>query len=572
MVLGDTRRRHRTRRRLGERLLADGIIPDETLRQALEQQRASGGFLGEILVGMGAVTPSQIGGHLADVTGFPFVDMAEVEIERSLAAELPESIVISGRALPFREVDGQVHVAMADPLNLAVVDEVKAVLRKQVVTHLALANDLDDAIKRLYDVRHRTRTVLDEIGLDSEPGLSEVDEALLQHADDAPIVRLVNSILSAALSSGASDVHVEPQEGSVRVRFRIDGLMYEQMTIPSGHLTACLSRLKIMSGLDISERRRPQDGRFTTRDETGREFDVRLSFMPTVFGEKACMRLLEKSASLARLDRIGFSAEQRSLFERFVRRPHGLILVTGPTGSGKSTTLYAALSSINDSTKNINTVEDPVEYKMAGVNQMQVNPKIGVTFASGLRTLVRQDPDVILVGEIRDRETAEIAIQAALTGHLVLSTLHTNDAPGAIVRLENMGIEPFLISSALVGVLGQRLMRTLCPYCKETYLPKRDELLAAGMPLDDGPVPTLCRPVGCRRCGGRGTRGRTAAVEIMPVSDTIRRLVLQRALNADLVEQAVNEGMLSMRRMALAKALDHEVSLNEIMRVFAHDE
>jgi len=441
------------------------------------------------------------------------------------------------------------------------------------VACLALSADLNEAIKRSYDARDKVRNLIHEIGETTTQLVEEntVDE-LIDQGQQAPIVRLVNSLVGGAVAAGASDIHLEPAEGSIRVRYRIDGVMYEQMTLPANHLPACISRLKIMGGLDIAERRRPQDGRFSTRDDNGREFDIRLSLMPTVYGEKACMRLLEKANALASVEKIGFFPEQRKLFESFIRRPHGLILVTGPTGSGKSTTLYAALQAINDSTKNINTIEDPVEYRLSGINQMQVNNKIGVSFAAGLRTLVRQDPDVILVGEIRDKDTAEIAIQAALTGHLVLSTLHTNDAPGALVRLQNMGVEPFLVSSAIVGIIGQRLLRNLCPYCRQEYTPNIDIAMAAGIPITDGKVPLMARPVGCKRCGGRGTKGRNATLEILAMTEKLREMVLQRCSGPELSVQAMKEGMIPMRESAVRKALDFQISLEEIVRVFSEED
>lgn len=569
MLLAEALNRRKVLGPLGERLVSKGVISDEDLRRALDLQKTSGGFLGEILVAQGLLTPAQLHEHLEEVTGFPFVDISEEEIDKDLATRLPESLVVSGLALPFREKNGQVHVAMADPLNIAMVDEIRASLGKPVVPYLALTQDLEVAIKRTFNVRQKTLSVLEEIRVDDGASGTHVSE-LLKQAEDAPLVRLVSSVLFAASGSGASDIHIEPQEDNVRVRFRIDGVLYDQMTIPTNYLAAFVSRLKVMAGLNIAERRRPQDGRFTIKDESDNAFDVRLSIMPTVYGEKACMRLLEKTNTIAKMEKIGFLSEQQAKFEQFIRRPYGLVLVTGPTGCGKTTTLYTALQAINEPTKNINTVEDPVEYKIAGINQMQVDPKTGVTFATGLRTLVRQDPDVILVGEIRDRETAEIAIQSALTGHLVLSTLHTNDAAGALIRLQNMGIERFLISSAVVGVVGQRLLRTLCSHCRETYVPAEDELMAAQVPLEpSGTIPTLARPVGCRRCDGRGTRGRTAAIEMFGMTDELRALVLQGVGASELYKQARREGMVTMREAAIRKALNLQVSLSEIIRVFS---
>jgi len=557
--------------RLGERLIRDGLLRDDQLQYALEHQQKHGGSLGDILVSMGFLSSSDVKPYLEQGTGFPFVDIAEEEIDREVSGRIPKDTVMARMALPFREIGGRVLVAMADPLDIGTIDEFRAVYNKPVEPCLALSADLMDAIKRSYDAREKVRNLISEITTNAEQEDEPLDD-LLDQGNEAPIVKLVNGVVIGAIAAGASDIHLEPQEHNIRVRYRIDGLMYEQMTLPNNHLAACVSRLKIISGLDIAERRRPQDGRFSIKDDNGREFDVRMSLMPTVYGEKACMRLLEKANSMASLDRIGFYPDQRKLFERFIKRPHGLILVTGPTGSGKSTTLYAGLQAINDSAKNINTIEDPVEYRLAGINQMQVNHKIGVSFAAGLRTLVRQDPDVILVGEIRDRDTAETAIQAALTGHLVLSTLHTNDAPGAVIRLQNMGVEPFLISSAVVGVVGQRLMRSLCPACREEYYPTVDIAMAVGIPVVDGRTPKLARPVGCKRCGGRGYKGRSGVMEILAITDTIRDMVLRGCSGPEITEQAVSEGMKTMKTVAVQKALDHIVPIEEIIRVFADED
>jgi len=561
--------RRRLSGRLGDRLVADELITEGQLLQAQDVEARTEGFLGEILVQMGFIAPGRLGPYVEEVTGFPFVDISDTEVDPLAVMLIPESLALAKKVLALREEGDRVVVAMVDPLDIATVDELKAKLGRPISPHLALSADLDDAIKRAFDVRAKARTLIDEI---SSQIVVQEEEDQFDQVEEAPIVKLINQILSGAIGSGASDVHIEPHESHIRVRYRVDGLLYEQMQIPTAYLSACISRLKVMSSLDIAERRRPQDGRFTTRDEHDHEFDVRLSIMPTVYGEKACMRLLEKQNTIANLDKVGFLPAQRELFDRFIHRPHGLILVTGPTGSGKSTSLYAALQSINDPDVNINTVEDPVEYKLPGVNQMQVNAKIGVTFSSGLRTLVRQDPDVILVGEIRDKDTAEISIQAALTGHLVLSTLHTNDAPGALIRLQNMGVESFLIASAVVGIQGQRLLRTICSSCKETYVPTLELCQAAGIPLQDGRVPTLARGVGCKRCGGRGTRGRTAAMELMAMTDSMRQMVLENVSGADLYRQALIEGMTTMRDAAIQKALDHSVPPEEIVRVFSRDD
>lgn len=555
-------------KRLGDRLLEDGVLTEEQLKLGLARQGSTGEFLGEAIVSLGFVTPSQIGPYMEEVTGFPFFDLSEQRIDDEIAQIIPESVCVSRRVIPFRVVKGRVHVAMADPLNLSIVDDIRSSIEQPVVPYLAFPNDVEEAIRRAFG-RNRTQAVLEEIR-DDAFGVApqETIEQLIGMAEDAPIVRLVNSVVTGAMAAGASDIHLEPMEDSIRVRYRIDGLLYEQMSLPPHVLAATTSRLKIMSNLDIAEKRRAQDGRFAIRDETGREFDVRISIMPTVYGEKACMRLLEKRNSKANLEKLGLLPDQKELFAKLIKRPHGILLVTGPTGSGKSTTLYAALQTINDVGININTVEDPVEYKLAGVNQMQVNPRIGVTFATGLRTLVRQDPDVILVGEIRDAETAEVSVQAALTGHLVLSTLHTNDAPGALVRLQNMGVEPFLISSAVIGVVGQRLLRTTCTACRQTE--KLDDALVESLGLDPDQEYTVARGVGCRRCGGRGTTGRTAVYEIMRMSEPLRQGVLHGASGAELFSIAVSEGMETMHQTAIKKMLDLAVSPEEVLRVLSY--
>jgi type IV pilus assembly protein PilB len=557
-------------KRLGDRLLEDGVIDEEQLKQGLARQSNTGEFLGEALVSLGYVTPSQVGPYMEEVTGFPFFDLSEQRIDDEVAQLIPEPLCTSRRVIPFRVVKGRVHVAMADPLNLSIVDQIRGAIDQPVVPYLAFPGDVEEAIKRAYG-RSRAHAVLEEIRDDAlAPEPKETIEQLIGMAEDAPVVRLVHSIVTGAVAAGASDVHLEPQEDCIRVRYRIDGLLYEQMTLPSHLLAATMSRLKIMSNLDIAEKRRPQDGRFAMREDMGREFDVRLSLMPTVYGEKACMRLLEKKGKGGNMDKLGLLPEQKELMEKLIRRPHGIILVTGPTGSGKSTTLYSALQTINDPGININTVEDPVEYKLAGVNQLQVNPRIGVTFAAGLRTLVRQDPDVILVGEIRDAETAEISVQAALTGHLVLSTLHTNDAPGALVRLQNMGVEPFLISSAVIGVVGQRLLRTTCTGCKEEQPLEHELKLTLGLPADQEYV--VSRGAGCRRCGGRGTVGRTAVYEIMRMTDPLRDSVLKGCSGAEISALAIQEGMQTMRDTALRKMLDHVVAPEEVLRVLSYQE
>lgn len=552
---------------LGERLVAQGLITDRQLVQALDYQKETHTFLGQALVSLGFLTMAAVGPILEETSGFPYVDLSATEIDVEAARLLPETVSREKRVLLFAATETTARVAMMDPLNLTLVDDLRGRLHKRIFPYVVFENDLMDATGRVYDIRQRTQKVLDEIAEapSADPELSV--DALINMAEDAPIVRLVYSLIQSAVSSGASDLHIEPQEKSVRIRFRQDGVLYEQATIPRQHLAAVASRIKIMAQMNIAERRRPQDGRIAFHAANGLQYDLRVSSLPLIHGEKIVMRVLPKNSSFANSATLGLFPAQKEIFEKFIRQSHGLMLVTGPTGSGKSTTLFAALNQINDSTRNINTVEDPVEYNVPGVNQMQINSAIGVTFAAGLRTLLRQDPDVVMVGEIRDRETAEMAVQAALTGHLVLSTLHTNSAAGALTRLLNMGIEPFLITSSLIGAIGQRLLRTICPHCREPRPVDRVKLAALGE-IPDAKIPdTLPVGRGCEKCGGRGMKGRTAVYELMPMTDTIREMVMNGAATETIHHQAVAAGMLTMRNAGLEKVLNGQVAPDELLRV-----
>jgi type IV pilus assembly protein PilB len=557
---------------LGEMLVSQGLINELQLRQALDQQRNTGEFLGEILVGLGFIRPMDLGPYLEKATGFSFVNLADYPIDMELARSVPEDLSRRKLLLAFGRQDNAVHVAMVDPLNLAVTDDLQARLGRPVMPFLALAGDLAEAINRVYDVKHKAQSVLSEIATTPSTDVDLTVDELVGIGEEAPIVRLVHGVLQAAVSAGTSDIHIEPHENLVKVRFRQDGLLCDQMTYPRNHLAAVVSRIKVMARLNIAERRRPQDGKFVYKDEDGNDYDMRVSILPLIYGEKVVMRVLPKASAFADMDRLGFSVKQRDTFEKFIHRPYGIVLVTGPTGSGKSTTLFAALNRINGPTLNINTIEDPVEYNLPGINQMQVNEQIGVSFAAGLRTLVRQDPDVIMVGEIRDLVTAEVAIQAALTGHLVFSTLHTNDAPGAMIRLQNMGVEPFLLSSAMIGVIGQRLMRTVCSNCKEWRPATKPEVEALKLPLKDGRPPDVAQGRGCPKCGGRGMKGRTGVYEMMPMSDPLRSMVLKRVSGAELRAQAISEGMTTMRESGVRKVLEGVTTPEEVVRVlYAED-
>ncbi len=556
---------------IGQRLLAAGHITQEQLDAALERKKQTGEFLGESLVAMGATQSKVVGQTLAEILNIPYVDLAEETIDPEALARVSEKYQRRHRVLPFKMEDRLLYVAMADPMNVMVVDDLRLMTGMKIVPMVALSGDIDDAYGRAYTVRKQAENLLSEMQKEepTEPELS-VDQ-LVNLAEDAPIIRLVNSVILGGINSSASDIHIEPQERSVRVRYRMDGVLYEQMQLPSQHHPAVVSRMKIMSHLNIAERRRPQDGRIVFHAE-GVDYDLRLSTMPTIYGEKIVLRVLDKAGISVPLDALGFFPEQRAVYEGFIKRPHGMVLVTGPTGSGKSTTLYASLNRINDVSRNIITVEDPVEYNLAGISQMQANSKIGLTFATGLRTIVRQDPDVIMVGEIRDTETAEIAVQAALTGHLVFSTLHTNDAPGAVIRLQNMGVEGFLITSSLLGVIGQRLLRKVCVYCAEPDVPDEGMLRTLGIDLALARTGQFRRGRGCPKCSGRGYRGRSAAYEVMRMTERMRTAVLQNQGGAVLKDTAISDGMITMRESGVRKALNGETTLDEVCRVLLSDE
>jgi type IV pilus assembly protein PilB len=558
---------------IGQRLLSAGYISEAQLEAALERKHQTGEFLGEVLIEMGFVSSKVVGSALEEAINIPYVDLAETTIDPHTLGLVSEHYQRRHRVLPYQTEGRRLFVAMSDPLNVMVIDDLHLMTGLKIVPMLALNTEIQDAFNRVYSMKNAAESVLKEIETAEqsafEPELS-VDQ-LVDLAEDAPIIRLVNSIIAGGVNGSASDIHIEPQEKNVRVRYRMDGILYEQMTIPPHHHPAVVSRVKIMSHLNIAERRRPQDGRIVFNSE-GLAFDLRVSTMPTIYGEKVCMRILDKSGILVPLDHLGFFPEQLALWNAFLRRPHGMILVTGPTGSGKSTTLYASLNKINDISLNINTIEDPVEYNLPGISQMQANHKIGLTFATGLRTLVRQDPDVIMVGEIRDTETAEIAVQAALTGHLVFSTLHTNDAPGALVRLQNMGVEPFLITSALLGVVGQRLLRKICSACSEPDRPDPALLKALGISREKAANGDFRRGRGCPKCAGRGMRGRTAAYEVMRMTDGLRDAVLRNAGGATLKEVAIQDGMSTMREAGIRKVLEGETTLDEVCRVLLSEE
>jgi type IV pilus assembly protein PilB len=557
----------RRRARLGEFLLAKGVISDEQVEQALAWQKEHGVFLGEALVALGHVSPTTLGKYMEELTTYPHVELSNYPLNLPLAHQLPEQYARHNLVLPFAEWDGTIHVAMVNPQNLSLVDDLRDRLKRRIIPFFSFKSDLIEVIDRVYDGQHMGNLALAELKTEPDPVEALSAHELEALAEQAPIVRLVNGIIESAVASKASDIHIEPQERNVRVRFRQDGMLCEQMTFARTHLPAVISRIKIMAQLNIAERRKPQDGRISVRDHHGGEYDLRVNLLPVVHGESVVMRVLDKRMTSGTLEDLGMEPELIAEFRSIIHQPHGLLLVTGPTGSGKTTTLYSSLMEISTSDKKIMTVEDPVEYQLAGINQAQVNPNIGLDFADCLRAIVRQDPDVILVGEIRDRETAEVAIQAALTGHLVLSTLHTNDAPGALIRLQNMGIEPFLLASSVIGIMAQRLLRTVCPFCRESS-PASDSVIAKfGLAGADGRTPHLYKGTGCPRCSQKGMKGRTAVYEFMPMSEQIKELMMKSVPSSHLRAQAVAEGMVTMRSAAIRKVLDGVTSLEEAARV-----
>ncbi len=550
---------------LGTLLHEEGLLTQAELDAALAEQEKTGKPLPRVLIESGAVTEIDVIRTLAGQVGLEFVDLSEQTIDASVAVMIPEALARRYRAMPIGWEEDRLIVVMADPANVFAVDDIRAITGADVKTVVATESQISEALDRF----HRLDTEVDSLAQTAAEELSEGEELakVRDIVDDAPIVKFVNLLITQAVADRASDIHVEPTERDLRIRFRIDGVLHEVMQSPKSIQNGVISRLKVMSEINIAERRIPQDGRMSLT-VSGKPIDLRLATLPTVNGEKVVMRILDKGRAMLSLDDLGFRPDVLSRYESSYRKPYGTILVTGPTGSGKSTTLYATLNIINEPHRNIITVEDPVEYRLAGINQIQINQKAGLSFASALRSILRADPDIILVGEIRDRETAVIAIEASLTGHLVLSSLHTNDAASTPMRLVEMGVEPFLVVSALDCVLAQRLARRLCDHCKEAYQPTEAELVEAGWPADEmDEWPTLYRAVGCGPCGRTGYRGRFAIHEVLQMTEEIERLVIERCSTEDIKKTAVMQGMATLREDGLRKVAQGATSLEEIFRV-----
>ena len=553
---------------LGELLLGRGLITEEQLDMAREQATQRGRSLGRVVIEMGFVTEGGLVAILAEQLGLEFVDLTEISVDASAVAMVPETTARRHNCIPIRfDDDNRLVLAMADPANVVAVDDIRAMAKRDVRTVVATKADVVAAINRHYRL-DRTAETLAEEAAEEMGGDRSLDEVVEEGgAEDAPIIKLVNLLITQAVNDRASDIHIEPGERSLRVRYRIDGVLHEVMSPPKSVQAGITSRLKIMADINIAERRIPQDGRIGLKVQ-GKAIDIRVATLPTVYGEKIVMRLLDKTSVMLQLSDLGFLPDNYSRFQESYKKPYGMILVTGPTGSGKSTTLYATLNILNQPHVNIITVEDPVEYRLPGVNQVQTNNKAGLTFAAALRSILRSDPDIVLIGEIRDKETAQIAVEAALTGHLVLSTLHTNDAPSSLTRLIEMGIEPFLVASSLDAVVAQRLARKLCPKCKESYVPSEEELIAAKFRYDpQEELPTLFRPGGCTSCGGTGYKGRLAVHEIMTVSEDIERLVAEHSSAEEIGKVARSQGMLTLREDGLEKVRQGVTSIEEILRV-----
>ena len=553
---------------LGSLLLERSLVTRAQLDAALSEQARTGKSLGRVLIDHGAVQESDLVATLAAQIGLEFVDLAEHSIDPTAAGTISDSLARRYQALPI-EWDGEVLVvAMADPSNVLAIDDIRSVTGADIRAVVATRSGIDAAIDRT----HRLDTDAEDItslALDDHEQ-EELDLAAVREVtEDAPIVKLANLLIRQAIQDRASDIHIEPSEKDVRIRYRIDGVLHEIMRSPKRVQAGLISRLKIMADLNIAEKRVPQDGRVSAVIG-GRQVDLRVATLPTVYGEKVVMRILDKGTALLDLADLGFLPNTYERYSTVFSKPYGTILVTGPTGSGKSTTLYATLNQLNDPAKNIITVEDPVEYRLAGINQVQVNPKAGMTFAAALRSILRSDPDIVLVGEIRDRETATIAMEAALTGHLVLSTLHTNDSSSTPTRMVEMGLEPYLVSSSVDCIVAQRLARRLCDRCREPYAPSAADFQAMGWDLDAEEVPSeLYRHVGCGACGKTGYHGRFALHEVLLVTEDIERMIAERAHSEDIKKVAIAQGMTTLRQTGLAQVRNGMTTIDEVLRVVA---
>jgi type IV pilus assembly protein PilB len=564
--------------RLGELLVGNNLITKDQLKQALAEQKAAGGQLrlGSILIRDSLITEADLTSFLSKQYGVPTINLADYDVDAQVIKIIPPEIAHKYQIVPVNRAGSTLIIAMSDPSNIFAIDDIKFMTGYNVEVVVVAESSIKAAIDKLYDQSASLADVMNDLEMEDLEVVGEendVDLGSLERAtEDAPVVKLVNLILTDAIKKKASDIHVEPYERSFRVRYRIDGILYEVMKPPLKLKNAITSRIKIMSELDIAERRLPQDGRIKIKLGGGKDMDFRVSVLPTLFGEKIVMRLLDKSNLQLDMTKLGYEPEALASFQREIHKPFGMVLVTGPTGSGKTVSLYSALSELNKVTENISTAEDPVEFNFAGINQVQMHEDIGLNFAAALRAFLRQDPDIIMIGEIRDFETAEIGVKAALTGHMVLSTLHTNDAPSTINRLLNMGIEPFLVASAVNLITAQRLARRVCQECRTVEEIPVQALIDAGVPAADAPGVVCYRGVGCPKCNGTGYKGRVGFYQVMPMLEPIRELILNGANTAEIKRETMRLGIKTMRQSGLTKLAEGVTSFEEVLRVTVSDD
>lgn len=565
-----------TSNRLGELLVRNELINDQQLHDALEDQKTQGGRLGSSLIKLGFVKEEQLSAFLSKQYGVPSINLSEFEIDAEVIRQIPPEVAQKYQIVPVNRAGSTLIVAMNDPSNIFAIDDIKFMTGFNVEVVVATESSIKEAIDQYYDQSASLADVmgdLDDIDLELVDDDDDVDVRELEKAtEDAPVVKLVNLILTDAIKKKASDIHIEPYEKSFRVRYRIDGVLYESMKPPMKLRAAIISRLKIMAEMDIAERRLPQDGRIKIKLPGGKDMDYRVSCLPTLFGEKMVLRLLDKSNLQLDMTKLGYEEAPLKWFKEAIHKPFGMVLVTGPTGSGKTVSLYSALAELNDSSLNISTAEDPVEFNFAGINQVHMHEEIGLNFANALRSFLRQDPDIIMIGEIRDFETAEIGVKAALTGHLVLSTLHTNDAPSTISRMLNMGIEPFLVASAVNLITAQRLGRRVCAECKEVEDVSKQALLDAGVSPEEVDEYVCYKGQGCSTCNNTGYKGRVGIYQVMPMFEEIRELVLAGANTAEIKRESMRLGVKTMRQSALSKLKEGVTSFEEVLRSTVADD
>jgi type IV pilus assembly protein PilB len=564
--------------RLGDLLVKNNLITKEQLTKALDEQKDSGGQLrlGTILIKNGVISEPDLTSFLSKQYGVPSINLADFEVDQAVIKIIPSEISQKYQIIPVNRAGSTLIVAMSDPSNIFAIDDIKFMTGYNVEVVVASETAVKLAIDKYYDQSASLADVMGDLEMEDLEVIGEEDEvdvsSLERATEDAPVVKLVNLILTDAIKKKASDIHIEPYERVFRVRYRIDGILYEVMKPPLKLKNAITSRLKIMAELDIAERRLPQDGRIKIKMGGGKDMDFRVSVLPTLFGEKVVLRLLDKSSLQLDMTKLGYEPEALEHFKKEIHKPFGMVLVTGPTGSGKTVSLYSALSDLNKTSENISTAEDPVEFNFAGINQVQMHEDIGLNFAAALRSFLRQDPDIIMIGEIRDFETAEIAVKAALTGHMVLSTLHTNDAPATINRLLNMGVEPFLVASAVNLITAQRLARRICSECKVLEEIPIQALIDAGVQPDEAPEFVCYRGTGCSKCNDTGYKGRVGFYQVMPMLDEIRELILNGANTAEIKRESMRLGIRTMRQSGLFKLKEGVTSFEEVLRVTVADD